>query len=429
MRSMKLNLFLTAFFFLLTAALAEAATVTGTVTDKTTGKPAAGDAVVLVEPMSGMSEVARTTTDAQGRYTLNLPGSNPYLIRVTHEGAESFIAAPEGGGNGDIAVYDVAATVSGVTLAEHVVGVESDNGQLRVVERYDIHNASTPPRTQWSKKSFEVILPQDATPADASAQRPGAGSLATSVKLDPDGPKGHYSFDFPIQPDDGGKGTLFTIQYEVPYASEKYTFHSAVTVPAKLVWVVLPKSMTFSGSGFEPSQQEPSVQTYMAQNAAPGKEMEFTVGGEGAFPRQDQGNQADNGAQGGPGSGPGGGLGEPINTPDPLSKYRWWILGGLALLLVVAAAFLLRRPAAAVPAGGPDAFDLPPAFPAKVAAHASTFTAAAAPAGMNSALLSALKDELFALESEKIAGTLDAKEYAEQKAALETVLRRALKKS
>jgi len=35
---------------------------------------------------------------------------------------------------------------------------------------------------------------------------------------------------------------------------------------------------------------------------------------------------------------------------------------------------------------------------------------------------------LFALESEKIAGTLTADEYAEHKAALETVLRRALKR-
>ena len=408
--------------FLIAGALAQAATVSGTVTDKTTGKPAAGDAVVLVEPMSGMSEVARTTTDAQGHYTLNLPGSNPYLIRVTHQGADSFVSAPLGGGNGDISVYDVAATVSGVTLAEHVTGVESDNGQLRVVERYDIHNASTPPRTQWSKRTFEVILPQDATPAEASAQRPGADSLPTSVRLDPDGAKGHYSFNFPIQPDQDGKGTLFTIQYEVPYASDKYTFHSAVTVPAKLVWVVLPKSMTFSGTGFEPSPQDPTVQTYMAQNAAPGKEMEFTVMGTGAFPREDQGNQADNAGQpGGPGSGPGGGLGPPINAPDPLSKWKWWILGGLALLLVAAAAFLLRKPAmtGVTPAGGAAA-----AMPAPVASTVTT-----APAMKNSALLNALKDELFALESEKIAGTLEAKEYAEQKAALETVLRRALKKS
>ncbi len=58
------------------AALAQAATVTGTVTDKTTGKPAAGDTVLLLEPMTGMSEVGHATTDAQGRYTLDLPGSS-----------------------------------------------------------------------------------------------------------------------------------------------------------------------------------------------------------------------------------------------------------------------------------------------------------------------------------------------------------------
>ena len=54
---------------------------------------------------------------------------------------------------------------------------------------------------------------------------------------------------------------------------------------------------------------------------------------------------------------------------------------------------------------------------------------AASPAAKNAALLNALKEELFALESEKIAGTLPQAEYAEQKAALETVLKRALKKS
>ena len=63
---------------LLAGALAQAATVTGTVTDKTTGKPAAGDVVELMEPMMGMSEVGSATTDAQGHYSLNEPGSVPY---------------------------------------------------------------------------------------------------------------------------------------------------------------------------------------------------------------------------------------------------------------------------------------------------------------------------------------------------------------
>jgi len=422
--------FIGSFFwsFLFAGAAAQAATVTGTVTDKTTDKPAAGDAVVLLEPMSGMSEVGHATTDAKGRYSLNLPGGPAYLVRVTHQGAGYFIPAPEGGGAGDISVYDVAPKVSGVALAERVTGVESDNGQLRVVERYSIRNTSSPPTTQWSAKSFEVVLPADATLGDVSAQRPGAGSLPTSVKLDPDGAKGHYSFNFPIQPDEGGKGTLFQVQYTVPYSGGNYTFHSVVAVPAHTFWVVLPKAMTFaggSGTRFQLSPQDPTVQTYLMQDAPAAQPIDYTVSGTGAFPREDQGaqggGQGDSGQSGAAQGGPGGGLGTPINTPDPLSKYKWWILGGLGLLLVVAAAFLLRKPA------GPAL-----AMPSGTIAPGTTYSTpgvAAAPATKNGALMSVLKEELFAIESEKIAGTLSANDYAEQKAALETVLKRALKKT
>ena len=45
------------------------------------------------------------------------------------------------------------------------------------------------------------------------------------------------------------------------------------------------------------------------------------------------------------------------------------------------------------------------------------------------ALLAAMKEELFALETDKLQGRLSEAEYAEQKAALEVVLRRALARS
>ena len=73
--------------------LANAATVSGTVTDKTTGKPAVGDIVVLVDVQAGMGEVAHAATDANGHYSLNEPGNSPYLVRVTHQGAGYFVAA------------------------------------------------------------------------------------------------------------------------------------------------------------------------------------------------------------------------------------------------------------------------------------------------------------------------------------------------
>jgi len=138
------------------------------------------------------------------------------------------------------------------------------------------------------------------------------------------------------------------------------------------------------------------------QGTAAGQPAAGTMGGDtGAGDSANAGNK------------PGGGIGVPIDTPDPLSKYKWWILGALALLLAAAAAFLLRKPAAGV-------------------AVDASYTAAStlpAPARGNAALLNVLKEELFALESEKVAGALADGEYAETKAALEIVLKRALKRN
>ncbi|HUN84654.1 MAG TPA: carboxypeptidase-like regulatory domain-containing protein [Terracidiphilus sp.] len=407
----------------LAAAFAQSATVTGTVTDKTTGKPAAGDTVVLVDVQAGMGEVAHATTNAQGHYSLNEPGSGPYLIRVTHQGAGYFIAAPQGAAPGDIPVYDVAAKVDGVFIEADVLEIEGDNNQLHVTERYFVHNTSSPPRTEWSPRTFAIALPPEAEIAGVAAQRPTG--LPTSVKLDPAGAKGQYAFNFPIQPDEGDKDTLFQVDYTLPYTSGKFVFHPRVSLPAQSVGILLPKSMTFaagSGSTFQSVQQDPNIQTFVAKNATPGQALEFTVSGTGSMPRE---TQADNGAQaaGAPGNQPGGGIGAPINTPDPLSKYKWWILGGLGLLMATAAGFLLRRPAAAA-AGANIAVPFEPALPV-----AHSFASSASPATKNSALLAALKEELFALESEKINGTLSAADYAEVKPALEIVLKRALKRS
>ncbi|MGA8043052.1 MAG: carboxypeptidase-like regulatory domain-containing protein, partial [Terracidiphilus sp.] len=300
MRAIKRVLYSAAMSVCLGGVLAQAATVTGTVTNKTTGKPAAGDKVALVDVQAGMAEVAQATTDAQGRYTLNEPGSGPYLIRVTHQGAGYFIASPQGGGTGDIPVFDVAAKVDGVSIEADVIEVEADNGQLHVTERYFVHNTSSPPKTEWSPRTFEITLPDEATIVGTAAQRPTG--LPTSVRLDPVGPKGQYAFNFPIQPDEGQKNTLFQLEYTVPYSSGKFTFHPKVSLPTQNVGVLLPMSMKFaagSGSPFQSVQEDPGVQTFVARNLTPGAALEFTVSGTGSMPREQQGASQQAGAAGG----------------------------------------------------------------------------------------------------------------------------------
>jgi hypothetical protein len=446
------------------AAFAQAATVTGTVTNKTTGKPSAGDSVVLVDVQAGMADAATATTDSKGQYSLQLPAGSTggaFLIRVTHQGASYFIAAPQSGTGGDVTVYDVAAKVDGVAIDADMILFEGSAGSLRAQERYLVRNTSNPPKAQFSDKTFEIVIPPDALLDGASATRPGG--LGTNTRLTPLPEKGHYTFSVPIQPDKGQNETLFEVQYHFPY-NGKLTVKPQLMMPADNFVVYVPKSMAFSsgtGAEFQTVQDDPKVITNIAKNVHPGQAISFQVSGEGQMPRDAQkagmSPQAAMGMGGGapaaasdtstPGNGPGGGIGNPIGTPDPLTKYKWWILGGLTLLLVVAAIYFLRsrtpvadgapvlasvpsdlegRPLPAVPRSIAPVTDyIPPRAPAPVYSPA----AHAAPADSKAALLSSIKDELFALESEKLTGTLTPEEYADAKAGLEAVLKRALKKT
>jgi len=334
--------------------------------------------------------------------------------------------------------------------------VEAAGGILRVQERYLVRNRSLPPKAQFSDKTFEIVLPQGAELDGASATRPGG--LGTNTRLVPLSQKGHYTYNVPIQPDNGEKETMFEVQYHAPYTG-KFTFTPQVHLPADNLVVYTPKTMKFSdgtGADFQSVQEDPRVLTHLAKNVHPGQSISFVVSGEGQMPREPQqssamGKPATGGmGEGGSGDagasakGPGGGLGNPIDAPDPLSKYKWWILGGLAIVLAAAAFFLLRKrdltkatDSAAEGEAHTDEKPLPSVRARDEAAMASPATprAAAAPAANrpspvsgNAMLLSSLKEELFALESDRLQGMITEEEYAETKAGLEAMLKRALNK-
>ena len=427
---------------LLSGAVALASTIAGTVTNKTNGKPSAGDSVVLVDVQAGMADAATTTTDARGHYSLESPGNGAYLIRVTHQGGTYFIGAPQGSAPGDVSVYDVAARVDGVSIDADMLLAEAGGGMLRVQERYLVRNRSLPPKAQFSSNTFEFVLPPEAILDGASATRPGG--MATNTRPAPLAAKGHYTINVPIQPDLGEKETLFELQYHLPY-SGTYTFTPQPQMPADNLLVDLPKSMTFTAQkgSFQPAQEDPRVQTFVAKGVRPGQAVAFSIGGEGQMPNDAQtGAPQASGGMGDSGdtnARPGGGIGAPIDTPDPLSKYKWWILAALALLLAATAAFLLRRQRGAsnvaTPAhSAPVQFEIRPSHAVeRVPIPISSSPAAPSSAfGTQSAgnpeLLSILRDELFAIESEKVSGTMSEAEYAEVKAGLEALLRRALRK-
>ncbi|WP_255462585.1 DUF4198 domain-containing protein [Granulicella sp. WH15] len=410
------------------AALAD--TLTGVVTNKTTNKPAAGDEVTLIRLQQGMQESTHTKTDAKGRFTLDVPDPGLHLVRVTHDKANYFRPAPPGTQSVELEVFNAKPKVDGISIEADVMRIQTDGGGqgLTVVEHYFVKNESSPPMTQFSDRPFEFYLPAGAVIQGSAALAPnGMPVQAPPVPL---GEPNHYTFIFPIRPGE----TQFQITYRLPY-KDSFTFSPRPVATTGTIAIMMPKSMAFKPSAstpYNPVNDEVNAQTYVAQNVQPSQPLSFTVSGSGQLPRdsgQQGGGQGGGDASGGPAPGSAGdpnltpaqasaqmradtaggkGLGAPLDSEgnlDPWAKYKWWTIGGLGLLLAAAAGLMLRSPSGSAAAVSPSASRLQPTSVSP---------------------LQVLRDELFAAETDRLQGRITEAEYTELKAALDTVLRRAL---
>ena len=139
---------------------------------------------------------------------------------------------------------------------------------------------------------------------------------------------------------------------------------------------------------------------------------------------------------------PGGGLGPPIDAPDPLQKYRWYILGGFAAVLIAGAVFVASRQQSAARAATRgkssrvvDYLDDNEYADAEAGKELTQVPAAQIPppkprtiGAAKPMLLEALKEELFDLEVEHKQGGISDAEYEKAKSALDQTLERALKR-
>lgn len=399
-----------------------AAQIGGTVTNGTTNKPSAGDEVVLLSLSSGMEEVAHTKTDEQGRFVLNAPDQpGQHLLRVDHQDASYFKPVPQGTSVVDVTVYDAAKNVN-IVGDGRVFRFQTLPGgqQLEVSEMFILRNDSNPPRTKTGARSFEFELPAGAEVEDGVAE--GPGGMPTNSPPVPTGKKNRYGFAFPIRP---GR-SRFQVTYKVPYAGTR-EFKVTPELPLAELGIMLPKSMQFNSSdpSFAPAQDESGMTVFVAKSLSAGKQLRFSVSGEGSMPSENA--QAGGGGAASQDTGtPGGGLGAPINAPDPLGKSSWYVIGVLVLALSGAGywVFRMQHRTFDAPAAGPS---IEPGNPQRYGRMSSRSGAISTSNG--SGVLDAIKEELFHLETERVQGKLTDQEYAASKAGLETLMRRQLKKT
>lgn len=395
---------LVAVFLLLTTSAVVAQTVTGTVHNQTTGKPSAGDEVVLLRMGNGMEEQARTKTSDQGTFTLNVPSSaGPYVLQVTHQG-EHYDQPVAGPGSIETSVYDVVENVPGLHGPLGIAQIESDGKVLKVTEMYDITNTSNPPVTQRRSDNFEMNVPAQAVVDSVQVSR-GKGIWLKVAPSPVKGQKGKYQINFPIRPGD----TLFKFTYHFPYEAPT-TLHIKLLYPIDRFGVMHPPSMVFKALQPNAFTSPPDLVGGLKLEAAVAQP---TVGNVPAFQISGIGTVPEHGTQSGTrpsapavSAPPSNVRAVPVNSPAAATgqstKELWLMITGIAIILIVGVYAIQRskrRPALVIGSTEP---------------------------GGQTPLLDALKEQLFQLESDRLHGSISAEEYAATKQALSESIQRAL---
>jgi hypothetical protein len=411
----------------LVASICFAGTVSGTITNGTTGKPAADVQVILIQLEGTMQPVANTTTDTQGHYQISsdVLGTAPMLLRAVYRGVNYHQPVTVGTTTANVEVFEPTDKPSAFSITAHAIILQPTGTDLEVGEEFNIVNNTTPPVAYYrSGGSFLFTLPKGAQISEVSA---GGSSGMPVIQTPIDKGNGVQGIDFPFRPGD----SEVRITYRVPYPGNRTTLQTTSPYEASDVAYFAAPSVRVSAAGFTASDQQ--VQGFLAyvRKAVPANSM-LTASISGTAPPP----QADNAASDGGGNSQNPSVNSHVDSgeasptasittmPARLDSLKWILVAGFAAIFALGAAFIMRRPQP-VPVAASGESLAPPI--AAVSKPQGTMPAAPQSVGdldrAVSSSLDELKDALFRLELRHQAGTITADDYARERQRIDQKLR------
>src|SRR6266446_5121343 len=405
------------------AAIAEAGTVHGTVVNGTTGKPAAGIELVLIQLQGGMQEVAHSKSGVQGEFTFDHPGlgAQPMLVRAVYHGVRFNHALPPGSTTAQVDIYESSEDAKTIDVPSHVVIFQPNGATMIVGEEYQIANKSQPPMAFYrTEGSFDFVLPENGQLRRVDAAGPAGMPV---VQLPIDKKKNRFSIAFAFRP--GNSSVRYS--YELPYAGNTAAVKIPTIYPGGRLLVVAQPTVQISGEGLVPGGQEQGMNLYGRDDVPAGTLVTVSVSGTAPPPsanaatdegQQEQGQQGRDAQQAG-----GETAGVSIQAvPGRLDGLKWYLIAGFAVLFAMGAILLGRKPVVAVAGGALAETEVASPRQKKSIAAPAALAPAATVAPTNGAAslaevdaaigtsLDALKERLFRLELRHQAGTISEAE-------------------
>src|ERR1019366_3778400 len=297
-----------AVLLLFVSAAAHAGTVSGVVHNGTnSNKIAAGVDVLLIQLQGGMSVVASTKTDAEGRYHFDNPGigQGPMLIRAVYRGVFFHQPLTPGTTTVDVTVYEPTTDPASIQVPLRLLVFQPNGDKLMVGEEYSIQNNSNPPAAYFKQDgNFEFTIPSGAELDQVSTFGP-SGMPVRQGTIDKG--KGKYAISYAFQPGQNG----VRISYILPYTGNAASIKESSTYDAARVLLVVPPTMQLSSAGFNAAGQEQGFNVFAKESFKKGMGFDVSVSGtapppqeasaaggaaaSGAPPQQDEANGHDAG--------------------------------------------------------------------------------------------------------------------------------------
>jgi len=418
------------------ATIALAGTVSGTVTNGTTGKPASGAEVILIQLQGGMQPVANTKTDAKGRYTFDNSGLGagaPMLVRVVYGGVNYHEPVPPGKTTADVQVFEPTDKPNAFAVTSHALIVQPNGSDLMVGEEYSIENKTQPPVAFYrAYGSFDFSIPDGADFSQASAWG-SAGMPVVQGTIDKG--KNKMAIAFAFRPGESG----VRISYKIPYPGNQITLKNVSSYAAERLIIAAPPTVHITGDGITAAGQDQGFNVYTRTAVAADTALNINVSGTAPMPPTNQGTNGSGTPPSGDGSanasvnsrleasGAEGTTAATTTVPARLDSVKWILVGGFASIFVLGFIYLFRRPQVTIPANG-DAAVVAVALTQTGLPVATKPASAAAEivAEVNREVrgsLDDLKDSLFRLELRRQAGTITQDEYERDRRQIEKVLR------
>ena len=420
------KIFCAAILLCVTGGGSRAGTVHGTVKNGTTGKPASGVNVMLIQLQGGMQPVANTQSDAQGQFTFDNAGlgAQPMLLRAVYRGINFHQPVPPGKNDVEVAVYEPTKDPKAIAVTTRVVFFQPNGTTLIVGEEYSLQNGTKPPQAYFRPDgNFEFSVPEGAQLQQVAASGP-TGMPVVQAPIDKS--KGHFAIAYAFRP---GENTV-RYSYEIPYGNNTATVKIPPSAYAtRRLLVVAPPSVEITGEGLQAGGQEQGMAIYGRENLAANTTLAVNVSGSapppGANSAADQG-QPGREAQGAAASA------NIQQVPGRLDVLKWPLVAGFVGVFAVGAILLARKPVAVtlapveIPVEPLTASDSQSRSKKNSATTSQGSASTPTMENVNAAVatsLEYLKDQLFRLELRHQAGTIPDDEYASERARAEKVLR------